>query len=316
MSEVNRWDERTKKLVAATVGKGLDNAALAQLEHISVSRGLDPLNNELYAIPKGGRCTFITSINGMLKVAATQLDGVDTAFYDAEGNSFPIWLPKTPPAACAVTIYRKGCARGFTSAVRFDDYKGGNLWQKMPSTMIKKVALASALRLGFSDLLSGLYASEEMDQAGFSRPEAEVEERPQAPSRPAPAPAPAAKAEAAVESLEAAFAGKEAERSGPSSTKKASPEPPSQASKEEAAPAADAKASDELPERTDLKGAIAALYKQARLSGLTAKGWSTLEAQCGGSIDTSKAAKALPALKDGEKVAFLNAGKATTGAAV
>ena len=80
-TDTNRWDDRTKKLVAATVGKGLDAASLAQLEHISVSRGLDPLNNELYAIPKGGKATFITSINGMLKVAATQLDGVETVFY-------------------------------------------------------------------------------------------------------------------------------------------------------------------------------------------------------------------------------------------
>jgi len=301
MSE-QRWDDRTKKLVSATVGKGLDAAALAQLEHISISRGLDPLNNELYAIPKGGKCTFITSINGMLKVAAPSLDGIDTVFYDAEGSKFDVWLPKSPPAACGVTIYRKGCTRGFTSTVRFDDYKGGNLWQKMPSTMIKKVALASALRLGFSDLLAGLYASEEMDQAGFSRPEPVAEEAP------APAPVKEKATAKAVESLEAAFSGKEAERAE-SSAPTPAPE------KKVEAPAADAKAS-ELPEREDLKGAVAALYKQARLSGLTTEGWSTLEKQCGGEITTSSAAKALPALKDAAKVEHLNAGRATTGAAL
>lgn len=303
MSE-NRWDDHTKKLIAATVGKGLDAAALAQLEHISISRGLDPLNNELYAIPKGNKATFITSINGMLKVAAPQLDGVDTVFYDENAKEFAVWLPKTPPAACAVTIYRKGCTRGFTSAVRFDDYKGSNLWQKMPSTMIKKVALASALRLGFSDLLAGLYASEEMDQAGFSRPDPVVE-----------APAPVAKkkeaapVKEAVESLEAAFQGEEAKREAPSVS---TPEPV----KEEVVPAVDAKVSDDLPERDDLKGAIAALYKQARLSGVTTTGWETLAKQCGGEITTMMAAKALPALKDTDKVALLNAGKSTTGAAL
>ena len=185
--------------------------------------------------------------------------------------------------------------------------------------MIKKVALASALRLGFSDLLAGLYASEEMDQAGFSRPDPVVE---------APAPAPAAKKDPAavkeytemlksgasekgkarIESLEAAFEGKEATREAPSVS---TPEPV----KEEAAPAADAKVS-ELPERDDLKGAIAALYKQARISGVTTTGWDTLAKQCGGEITTMMAAKALPALKDTDKVALLNAGKSTTGAAL
>ena len=304
-TDPTRWDDRTKKLVAATVGKGLDVAALAQLEHISISRGLDPLNNEIYAIPKGNKATFITSINGMLKVAASHLDGIDTVFYDADANKFDVWLPKAPPAACGVTVYRKGCSRGFTATVRFDDYKGGNLWQKMPSTMIKKVALASALRLSFSDLLAGLYASEEMDQAGFSRPEPVAE---------APAPVTktkeAAPVKEAVESLEAAFSGKEAERMEAPSVSTPEPEPV------KAASVVDAKASKALPERTDLKGAIAALYKQARLSGVTSAGWSALELQCGGVVDTSSAAKALPALKDPEKVANLNAGRRTTGAAL
>lgn len=305
-NELTRWDDHTKKLISATVGKGLDPAALAQLEHISISRGLDPLNNEIYAIPKGNKATFITSINGMLKVAAPQLDGVETVFYDENAKEFPIWLPKNPPAACAVTIYRKGCSRGFTAAARFDDYRGSNLWQKMPSTMIRKVALASALRLGFSDLLAGLYASEEMDQAGFSRPEPVAE--------PAPAPpAPAAKveknADRAVESLEAAFKGKEAERT-------AQPSASTPAPKEEVVPAADAKASNALPDRDDLKGAVAALYKQGQLNGLTSTGWRSLEQQCGGEITSSSAAKALPALKDSDKITNLNEGRATTGAAL
>ena len=85
--------------------------------------------------------------------------------------------------------------------------------------------------------------------------------------------------------------------------------------KKEEAPAVDAKAS-ELPERKNLKGAVAALYKQARLSGVTPTGWATLEKQCGGEITTSKAAKALPALKDASKVEFLHAGKSTKGSAI
>ena len=80
----------------------------------------------------------------------------------------------------------------------------------MPSSIIKKIALASALRLYFSDLLAGLYASEEMDQAGFDRPEPVAREA--ANKAAAPAPAPPAPETDPVESLEAAFAGKQAER--------------------------------------------------------------------------------------------------------
>ena len=172
MSTVQEWPDATKKLIAATVGKGLKPEQLAQLQHIALSRGLDPLNSELYAIPKGSGCTFITSINGMLKVVAQQLDGIDCTWYDAQAQGFPIWLPKEAPTACSVTVYRKGCSRGFTNAVRFEDYRGGNLWQKMPSVMIRKCALGGALRMAFSDLLSGLYAQEEMDQAGLQLPAA------------------------------------------------------------------------------------------------------------------------------------------------
>ena len=300
------WDSHTKKLVSATVGKGLDAAALAQLEHISISRGLDPLNNELYAIPKGGRCTFITSINGMLKVAATQLDGVDTVFYDENANMFDVWLPSAPPAACGVTVYRKGCSRGFTATVRFDDYKGGNLWQKMPSTMIKKVALASALRLSFSDLLAGLYASEEMDQAGFSRPEPVAE---------APAPAPPAekprKKMAPAEPIHEVIdrPTDDLHHGGVTEVQKKIPA--------RAVAVMEKPVEEGLPVRADLTGAISKLYEVARIKGLTVKGWATLGLQMGG-LTPGAAAKFLTPMSSisEEKVANLNAGKSTTGEAL
>ncbi|MGB0873625.1 MAG: recombinase RecT [Synechococcus sp.] len=171
------WPEETKKLIAATVGSKLNTAQLQQLQHIALTRGLDPLNSELYAIPKGSSCTFITSINGMLKVVAQELDGIDCTWYDQNAQGFPIWLPKEPPAACSVTVYRRDRSRGVTCAVRFQDYAAGNLWQKMPSVMIRKCALAGALRMAFSDLLGGLYTKEELDQAG---------EEPPAPAQPEP----------------------------------------------------------------------------------------------------------------------------------
>ena len=65
-----------------------------------------------------------------------------------------------------------------------------------------------------------------------------------------------------------------------------------------------------------LTGAVAALRKKAVMVGLTSMGWETLEKQCGGAIDATKAAKALPALSDKSKVANLNAQLSTQGTAL
>jgi len=72
-----------------------------------------------------------------------------------------------------------------------------------------------------------------------------------------------------------------------------------------------------LPARDDLKGAISMLYEVARIKGLTAKGWKALEIQKGG-LTPGAAAKFLTPMSSisEEKVAYLNAGKSTTGEAL
>ena len=69
-----------------------------------------------------------------------------------------------------------------------------------------------------------------------------------------------------------------------------------------------------LPARDDLKGAISMLYEVARIKALTAKGWATLGLQMGG-LTPGAAAKFLTPMSSisEEKVAYLNAGKSTTG---
>lgn len=294
----DRWDDARRQLVKATVGKGLDNASLALLEHVSLSKGLDPLLGELIAYGSGGKPTLITTINGMTKLCARELDGVDVVFYDAQGEMHPVWLSNDPPAACGVSVWRKGCTRPFTASCRFQDFAGsGGPWRKMPSTMIRKCALAAALRLGFADLLAGLYAAEEMEQAGFEGMPQPQQQSPAPAARPA-AKAPAVKPSAAKGGVDEAARklaefthGEVVEMEG---------EP-------EAAP-------EVLPERQFREEAMQVLWDRCREQGLTLDGWATLERQLG-EITPALAGKIAGKI-DAEKVALLNAGKATTGKAV
>ncbi len=315
-TDTQRWDDHTKKLVSATVAKGLSPADLAHFEAVCISTGLDPLRKEIYAVSRGGKMSIQTGIDGYLALAnrTREMDGMEVLYFDHDGNQSEVWLSPKPPTACLVRVYRKGCAHPFVASARYDAYKqNGQMWTKFGETMLAKCATTLALRRAFADVISGIASADEMDQAGMAAPEALTQGTPAAAPKPAAtsaapkkaAPDPVA-AEVAAENLAKAVGGKVAE--APSAS---TPEP----AKQEEAPAADAKESD-LPERDDLKGAVGALYKQARLSGVTSTGWSTLEKQCGGEITTQAAAKALGALKDADKVAHLNAGRATTGAAL
>lgn len=312
-----QWSDSTKQLVKATVGRGLDNSSLALLEHISISKGLDPLAGELIAYGAGGKPTLITTINGMTKLCSPMLDGVDVLFYDCEGNAYPVWLPDKPPAACAVSVYRKGCARAFTASCRFQDFAGGGQpWKKMPSTMIRKCALAAALRLGFADLLAGLYAQEEMEQAGFTSMPAPADQqdvaaaaqkKPAAASaeqkRVAPRHAPARQtAEQAADSLAKATGGTVLEQIRSD---------PSEAWVVEEEQVQDVKT---LPERDwSPQKSIQVLWDRCRELGMLPEGWLTLEKQLGG-INPDIAMRIAPKI-DKAKVAILNTGRPTTAAA-
>lgn len=303
MQDNTSWSEQQKKLVFNTVAKGLSAADQALFEAVCLSSGLDPLRKEVYAVVRGGKMSIQTGIDGYLKLAnqTKELNGMEVLFYDEDGTESEVWLKKTPPVACLVRVYRKGAQYPFTASCRFDAYKqGGQMWQKFPETMLAKATTTLALRRGFADVIAGIASADEMDQAGMAEPEALTQGTPVAKSAPQsapksapePAPAPAAKVEAAAEQLAKATKGEVVE--------------------------APAQQGVELAERDDLTGAVGALYKKARLVGLTVKGWESLCRQIGGGeeLDTGRAAKALPALADKTKVQNLNKGLSTTGAAL
>ncbi len=252
------------------------------------------------------------SIDGFLKLVNStgQLDGIDIEFFDADGKGSEVWVSPKPPAACVARAYRKHCSRPFSASCRFDAYaQNSPLWKKLPEVMLSKVATTLALRRGFSDVLAGLHSPEEMDQSGMVPPEALT---PSAPIAPAPVAAPPAE----------------------KPRKKMAPAEPihevidrptddlhhggvTEVQKKVAARAVavmEKPVEEGLPVRADLTGAISKLYEVARIKGLTAKGWATLGLQMGG-LTPGAAAKFLTPMSSisEEKVAYLNAGKSTTG---
>ncbi len=77
-----------------------------------------------------------------------------------------------PPRSATVTVYRltQGSRFAYTATARWEEYcpaaGADHMWRKMPHTMLAKCAEALALRKAFPKQLAGLFAREELDQAG------------------------------------------------------------------------------------------------------------------------------------------------------
>lgn len=139
--------------------------------------GLDPLARQIYCIHRKAkdnngnwteRMTVQTSIDGFRVIAERSGDygGQDEpVFIEENGNII----------CCKVPVYKFRGDQRYQAAVGvayWNEYvpQAGqdHMWRKMPHTMLSKVAEALALRKAYPQDLSGLYTTEEMQQAGGS----------------------------------------------------------------------------------------------------------------------------------------------------
>ncbi len=136
--------------------------------------GLDPITRQIYAIPSGGKLNIMASIDGLRLIAersgayegqtAPQWCGDDGIWKD-------VWLSKETPKACKIGVYKTKFREPLVAIALFDEYAGKQngkliyMWAKMPALMIAKVAEALALRKAFPNEMSGIYSTEEMEQA-------------------------------------------------------------------------------------------------------------------------------------------------------
>ncbi len=163
-------------LIKRTVANGATADELKLYLYDCARQGVHPLDKLIHFTKRGGKYTPITSIDFMRTRAADTGDyaGSDDASFHFEllANGAPDYVK--PPRSATVTVWRlvQGQRCPFTATARWSEYKPAEndfMWQKMPHTMLAKCAEALALRKGFPRQLAGLYAKEELDQAGSDR---------------------------------------------------------------------------------------------------------------------------------------------------
>lgn len=179
-------------LIKQTIARGATDQELALFLAQCSRTGLDPFSRQIYWISRGGKGSTQVSIDGFRVIAerSGEMDGQECHWCDEDGVWVDVWLKKVPPAAARILVYRKGCSKPFPGIAKWSEYAqaAGQMWSKMPATMLAKCAEALALRKAFPHQLSGLYTPDEMAQADNGRTEAPplVIEAPKAARPPAP----------------------------------------------------------------------------------------------------------------------------------
>jgi phage recombination protein Bet len=144
--------------------------------------GLDPIARQIYCIERGGKWGTQVSIDGARLVAerTREYRGQTPTQWTSDGVTWvDVWLDAAPPRAARVGVYREGFKEPLVAVATMDAYNaGGNMWRKMPALMLGKCAEMLALRKAFPQDLSGLYSTEEMDQAGQPKQAAQVPAQP------------------------------------------------------------------------------------------------------------------------------------------
>lgn len=159
------WTHEQMRLITDVVAKGATPDELKLFLYRCQHMGLDPLKpGQIHFVKYStGPGTIVVGIEGFRSIAhrSGKLSGISRGVVRGEkGEVIAAWAE----------IHRSDWQHPAREEVPAAEYNTGRgPWQKMPETMLKKVAEAAALRMAFPNELGGVYESSEMDQAAQSR---------------------------------------------------------------------------------------------------------------------------------------------------